>query len=91
MESLEKKKRGGKYGVAGISSKESCKNNSHTEGISMHLFQRTKKYDENILNSFNSVEQISLERQSTVHIARCARSILKKVASPENQQFSWKE
>ena len=53
--------------------------------------QRPKKYDENILNSFNSVEQISLERQSTVHITRCARGILKKVASPENQQFSWKE
>ena len=53
--------------------------------------QRTKKYDENRLNSFNSVEQISLERQSTVHITRCARGILKKVASPENLQFSWKE
>ena len=53
--------------------------------------QRTKKYDENGLNSFNSVEQISSERQSTVHITRCARGILKKVASPENQQFSWKE
>ena len=47
--------------------------------------QRTKKYDENKLNSFNNVEQ------STVHITRCARGILKKVASPENQQFSWKE
>ena len=35
--------------------------------------QRTKKYDENGLNSFNSVEQISSERQSTVHITRCAR------------------
>ena len=43
MESLEKKKRGGKYGVAGISSKESCKNNSHTEGISMHLFPRDEE------------------------------------------------
>ena len=53
--------------------------------------QRTKKYDENILNSFNIVEQISSERQSTVHITRCARGILKKVASPENQQFGWKE
>ena len=53
--------------------------------------QRTKKYDENGLNSFNSVEQILLERQSTVHITRCARGILKKAASPEKQQFSWKE
>ena len=53
--------------------------------------QRTQKYDENILNSFNSVEHLSLERQSTVHITRCARGILKKVASPENQQFGWKE
>ena len=53
--------------------------------------QRTKKYGENGLNSFNSVEQISSERQSTVYITRCARGILKKVASPENQQFSWKE
>ena len=52
--------------------------------------QRTKKYDENGFNSFNSVEQISSERQSTVHITR-ARGILKKAASPENQQFSWKE
>ena len=43
MESLEKKKRGGKYGIAGISSKESCKNNSHTEGISMHLFPKDEK------------------------------------------------
>ena len=43
MESLEKKKRGGKYGVAGISSKESCKNNSHTEGISMHLFPKDEE------------------------------------------------
>ena len=91
MESLGKKKRGGKYGVAGISSKESCKNNSHTEGIRCICSQRTKKNDENILNSFNNVEQISSERQSTVHITRCARGILKKVASPDNQQFSWKE
>ena len=53
--------------------------------------QRTKKYDENGLNSFNSVEQISSERHSTVHITRCARGILKKAASPENKQFSWKE
>ena len=43
MKSLEKKKRGGKYGVAGISSKESCKNNSHTEGISMHLFPKDEE------------------------------------------------
>ena len=43
MESLEKKKRSGKYGVEGISSKESCKNNSHTEGISMHLFPKDEE------------------------------------------------
>ena len=44
MESQEKKKkRGGKYGVAGISSKESCKNNSHTEGISIHLFPKDEE------------------------------------------------
>ena len=43
MESLEKKKRGGKYGVAGISSKESSKNDCHTEGISMHLFPKDEE------------------------------------------------
>ena len=43
MESLEKKKRGGKYGVAGISSKKSSKNNCHTEGISMHLFPKDEE------------------------------------------------
>ena len=52
--------------------------------------QRTKKYDENGLNSFNSIQQISSERQSTEHITR-AQGILKKAASPENHQFNWKE
>ena len=43
MESFEKKNRCGKYCVAGISSTESCKNNSHTEGISMHLFPKEEE------------------------------------------------
>ena len=42
MESLEKK-RGGKYCVAGISSTESCKNNNHTEGISMQLLPKEEE------------------------------------------------
>ena len=43
----------------------------HTEGVSMHLFPKDEEVrtsDENGLNSFNSVDQISSERQSTVYI-----------------------